>query len=1415
MCDRRGSHAGLSLALAALLVLSLAVPGAVAAASAGDGSAAGSGGVAPTGARVDILPDPGSSDGPGELPTHRPATTNRTATPQADSGSESSPHRALEPGERRRVTLVTGETVTLSLVDGELSIEAVEGGSVGIARTNERVYLLPTDVDLGTYDRSLFALETLLTRGTDEGTSVLLSTDSPLDPANETGLTDVRYLRSAGVVAARVDAETRSDTLADLVADGRVERVSIDRRFDRATVPAAAASPPPPRRNVTGEGVTVAVLDTGIDATHPDLAGRVLDRYDLVAEVGDGGEPADESPLDPQGHGTHVAGVLAGTGAASDGRVHAGVAPGAKLLDVRVLNERGVGQSSTIVGGIERAVEADADVILLSVGSGVDGSEAIARSVEWAAEQGAIVVAAAGNNGRPRSIGAPGRPRSVITVGGFGDDGRVAGYSSQGPTLDGRLKPDLVAPSGGIVGPRVEGAGRAALDDDGRYTRTSGTSVAAPQVAGAVALLLEGDPDLTAREAKNRLASAARPVGGAGAYAHGSGVLDVDGTLDADVVAHDAVVDFGLVADDGTRNRTIVLENRDDRRRDLTLETSVRNVDLDRPADDSAWLNRTELSLAPGERAAVALTIDGNTTSGAHAGTIRYSVSGEPRTIAFGFVRGGTVTVEKRPLTAGDDVDGDELWVLTEEGTHDELLQFEDGSASFVAGGGTYVLWSTGYDEASDTIVFLSERRTVDGPTHVVLNESRTAPVGVDVGSLVDRHGRLENRSVIASMSTEYASGLARRSVSRADLDGRAVRVSRDPKIDVATTFLLAAGGSRNEGLDAPDVFQLAHGVEGVDGPSVVEVDADDLETTEYRHHRRTVDETFRARDRSVIDGIWNHRETRWFGLGDRTVQRIHRLRGAATYERRLRGEGWTARDVPSNPGEEPLDVLAHPMHALVDVSYDDSGRVSVSGAPFADGGGTRFDPVGEHNLTAVVDGDVVRTERLTDGGGSFPDVPVEPGKPFTVRLTGENGDGWLSTRTLTEVTVPAYRPPEARRPWVTDRPPTITDLAVADASAANAVEPGETTLSVDFDVAGPLVDSTVWYANGSPSAPPWENDSAWVEADVEPFPDQLRATVTVGDAAETVSVAAELEDVRDRRVRTMTADAFHVGAAPNASTSTIVGRLVAADGTPAGNDTLVLQRVEGDARRYVGTDEHGGFEVEVPKTHRYDLLYVRGGPWGPPVPVEDDRPAWAPLGRLDAAEDVELGVIALPAANELTVDVRDERGEPVSGATVRLRQRWGDGSIWDRLVTNGSGVAGPRGVEAPGLQLAGTVELIVTPPGTSLYPDRTYARTVTLDEPASVNVTLETAPPRAVIRAFGTFEPGTDLFLHARRSEVPAGAVEYRWDVDGDGQVDEVTRKPRLRYAPPTGTSTPSVTVVDAAGKTDTSSLTIHVGEG
>jgi serine protease AprX len=300
-----------------------------------------------------------------------------------------------------------------------------------------------------------------------------------------------------------------------------------------------------------GTGVGIAVIDSGV-FNHDDLqkanglGSRIVYSESFI--------PGDPSTNDTYGHGTHVAGILAGNGKDSKNGYptqYLGIAPNANIINLRVLNANGSGTDSQVIAAIQRAIQLkntyNIRVINLSLGRGVYESYAldpICQAVEAAWQSGIVVVVAAGNSGRDNSYGtqgyatinAPGNDPNVITVGATKTNGTparlddtVASYSSKGPTLlDHIVKPDLVAPGNRVVSLAAPGStlvssllslniqpittcllgllgNNCTTGASGKYMRLSGTSMATPIVAGAAALMIQKDPTLTPDTIKARM----------------------------------------------------------------------------------------------------------------------------------------------------------------------------------------------------------------------------------------------------------------------------------------------------------------------------------------------------------------------------------------------------------------------------------------------------------------------------------------------------------------------------------------------------------------------------------------------------------------------------------------------------------------------------------------------------------------------------------------------------------------------------------------------------------------------------------------------------------------------------------------------------------------------------------------------
>lgn len=278
---------------------------------------------------------------------------------------------------------------------------------------------------------------------------------------------------------------------------------------------------------VSGAGVKGCIVDTGVDPTHEQLNDRPVVFFDVV----NGRTVA----YDDHGHGTHVASIAFGdgTGGAGADRFR-GVAPGALVHAAKVLDASGSGPESQVIAGIDWCVAQGVRIISMSLGSGVpsDGNDAMSLASNAAVANGVVVVAAAGNYGdEPGTIGSPGAAAQVVAVAACAEHSAAPGapnhsdgvyltaFSSRGPTLDGRIKPDVCAPGLSITAARA-GTG-------GEYVTYSGTSMATPFVAGAIALALQANPALSPAGVRQHLESTAQDRGPAGKDNDwGAGLLD-------------------------------------------------------------------------------------------------------------------------------------------------------------------------------------------------------------------------------------------------------------------------------------------------------------------------------------------------------------------------------------------------------------------------------------------------------------------------------------------------------------------------------------------------------------------------------------------------------------------------------------------------------------------------------------------------------------------------------------------------------------------------------------------------------------------------------------------------------------------------------------------------------------------------
>ncbi|MCK4849002.1 MAG: S8 family serine peptidase, partial [Candidatus Heimdallarchaeota archaeon] len=284
-----------------------------------------------------------------------------------------------------------------------------------------------------------------------------------------------------------------------------------------------------------GAGVKIAILDSGIDRFHPDFP-SILYEESFVSE--EYGFSNNESVMDLHGHGTHIAGIAAGV---SDN--FPGVAFNASLLNLKVVDMFGSATEASLIAAINRSIAEGVDVISISLGYDLstpfDAEDILTQAVNNAVDQGISVVVSAGNEGTATTIGTPGSASKVITVGATNGSEDVVSFSSQGPSLNFRVDPDIVAPGYQIAGPLASGGvlDRAynaivgiSIED---YIVLSGTSMSTPVVAGAIALLKQQFPDASPHALRAALLESADDLGeNETIYTQGNGLINVGKAAD-------------------------------------------------------------------------------------------------------------------------------------------------------------------------------------------------------------------------------------------------------------------------------------------------------------------------------------------------------------------------------------------------------------------------------------------------------------------------------------------------------------------------------------------------------------------------------------------------------------------------------------------------------------------------------------------------------------------------------------------------------------------------------------------------------------------------------------------------------------------------------------------------------------------
>ncbi|MEU4554967.1 S8 family serine peptidase [Micromonospora violae] len=764
-----------------------------------------------------------------------------TAAPAPPGGTD---HQSAPGGSTANrsttVTLITGDRVTVTASGASAQPGAGrEDVRFLVQRERGRLSVTPTDalplLRSGRVDRRLFDITGLIEAGYDDAhrnTLPLLVAYGSTGTARraQAALPGTRVTRDLPVIGGAALAAGKSSlgsvwatvttgsSAARLDAAGGVERIWLDGRrrvtLDHS-VPQIGA-PTAWAAGFTGAGVSVAVLDTGIDATHPDLAGKVAEARNFT-EVTDG--------RDTVGHGTHVASTIAGSGAASDGR-YRGVAPDATLLDGKVCEDTGCTDSAILAGMQWAAVEKKAAVVNMSL-SGWDTPEVdpLEEAVQTlTAQTGTLFVLAAGNDGADGSVGSPASADAGLAVGAVDRDDELAEFSSRGPRVgDDALKPDITAPGVDIVAAR-SATGFIGDPVGDRYVAISGTSMATPHVAGSAALLAQQHPGWRADQLKATLMAAAKPHPEQTAYQQGAGRVDVAHAITQQITTDPVSVSFGRTlwphADDAPITRTVTWRN--DGPAPVTVDLSIEGAGPGGRALPAGLfeLGANQLTVPAGGTASTTVTTntrlgdaDGYWTgrivarSGSTVAVTPLAVHREVESYTLTVEhlnRVGARTADHWTLLLGMDTFGS--WDLVSA----------DGVATVRLPKGHYGLSSLVFepgpeDEQRGMSLLAQPVLTIEGDTRIVVDARRTKPVRTTipdrnaVPQLIDLSGNFT-----ADDGTGYGVGLWADTFTGLNSGPLGKRVSADQF--VAT---LSSQWIKPDTADSPYLYALAEAIPG------------------------------------------------------------------------------------------------------------------------------------------------------------------------------------------------------------------------------------------------------------------------------------------------------------------------------------------------------------------------------------------------------------------------------------------------------------------------------------------------------------------------------------------------------------------------------------------------------------------------
>jgi subtilisin family serine protease len=1035
----------------------------------------------------------------GAIAEPRPTPTGSTRQQKPEQGNTG-------PDSTQVLTLITGDRVTLNST-GSVNIDPAEnrhGIHFSTYRDSEgHVHVVPSDAENlvveGKLDRNLFDVTALAAYGYDSSrgnTPLIVKYGKNGGPAARGRFGNgrarlARDLPSVGGAAVESSSATAASFWNEITTGaGRRELraevggVWLDRKLSLhldSSVPQVGA-PRAWAAGYDGTGAKVAVLDSGIDTTHPDLVGKVVAAENFTSEP---------DTRDMLGHGTHVASIVAGTGAASGG-AYKGVAPGASLLNgkVCIVTASGNCQESAIIAAMQWAARQGADVVNLSLGGpdavGIDPMEEAVNTLT--AQHGTLFVVSAGNRGAGEmTVESPSTADAALSVGAVRDDDHLADFSARGPRIgDTAIKPDLTAPGQSITA--AASSTGVSTPPGESYVQFDGTSMAAPHVAGAAAILAQRNPGWTGAQLKSALMGSVQPHEPTPVIEQGAGRLDIGRGYDQTVFADPPSLSLGRQHhphhDDPVLNRTVTYTNTGTSALTLNLALTTRD-----PAGAAApagmfSLSASSVTVPAGGSAAVRFTantaLDG--TEGHHGGTITATAGGNLRVVTpyavDRAVAGGEVTF-RHLNSAGAPATSRSTILFSLDGGQDYFLGTESEPMTRYIRQGTYFLQSRIGDstdpDARETMLVDPGVR-IDRDQTITLDARTARPVEVDVTddpnerplSVELGYSWLDNAGNTRTYSNLFDAGSNPIAFGQVDPDQRTAGLSSFLNIT------LAQPGTGDDFFNSPRSYHLLQRFEQYvptgltqtyTTASLARVDARLAESAPNTRGSKSSypffgDQLWAGQFAIGFDLPFNHTEyystgkgLRWFS----TFADFHPASRASTVSVESAPRGYTAGTTVTEGWNEPvLGPSYSALGAPSDGVHRTGNTIHLDPTILGDGFG-HSGWGGSPQYTLRRNGTIIANN--TDG--PWPDVTV-PASPSTYRLEGtveRPAPAELSTRISAAWTFRS-RSPDGGAPvrfplWSASFRPALNDNNVARAATrftlpvTIAAQPGSTPGSV------------------------------------------------------------------------------------------------------------------------------------------------------------------------------------------------------------------------------------------------------------------------------------------------------------------------------------------------------------------------------